>query len=84
METVSSREMLCVLKTPRDLQMLFAAVTHLVEGLSLETLLTLKPEKSLICLVGTWRSIISITEQQSILFLKKLIRNKASRFCRME
>jgi hypothetical protein len=34
---------------------MFAAVTHLVEGLSLETLLTLKVEKSLICLVGTRR-----------------------------
>jgi hypothetical protein len=39
--------------TSRDLQMLFAAAKHLVEGLSLETLLTLKVEKSLICLVGT-------------------------------
>jgi hypothetical protein len=29
-------------KTPRDLLMLFAAVTHLAEGLRLETLLTLK------------------------------------------
>jgi hypothetical protein len=28
-----------------DRQMLFAAVTHLVEGLSLEILLTLKVEK---------------------------------------
>jgi hypothetical protein len=27
-------EIVCLLKTPRDLQMLFAAVTHLVEGLS--------------------------------------------------
>jgi hypothetical protein len=64
--------------------MLFAAVTHLVEGLSLETLLTLKVEKSLICLVGTRRTTISITEQQTILFLKALIRNQASRFCRLE
>jgi hypothetical protein len=60
--------------------MLFAAVTHLVEGLSLETLLTLKVEKSLICLVDTWRPTVSIVEQQSILFLKTLIKNKASRF----
>jgi hypothetical protein len=37
-------KMLCLLKTPRDLQILFAAVTHLVERLSLETLLTLKIE----------------------------------------
>jgi hypothetical protein len=42
--------------------MLFAAAKHLVEGLSLETLLTLKVEKSLICLVGTRRSIVSTTE----------------------
>jgi hypothetical protein len=34
--------MLCLLKTSRDLQMLFAAVAHLVEGLNHETLLTLK------------------------------------------
>jgi hypothetical protein len=30
---VSSREMLCSLITSRDLQMLFAAVTHFVEGM---------------------------------------------------
>jgi hypothetical protein len=63
--------------------MLFAAVKHLVEGQSLESLLTLKVEKSLICLNGTWRLTVSIIEQQSILFLKTL-RNKASRFCRLE
>jgi hypothetical protein len=43
--------------------MLFAAVNHLVEGLSLETLLTLKVEKPLICLVGTRRPTVSIIEQ---------------------
>jgi hypothetical protein len=59
--------------------MMFAAVTHLVEGLSLETLLTLKVEKSLICLVRARRPTVSIIEQL-ILFLKTLIRNKASRF----
>jgi DNA-binding TFAR19-related protein (PDSD5 family) len=64
--------------------MLFAAVTHLVEGLSLEALLTLNVEKSLIWLVGTRRLTVSITEQQLILFLKTLIRNKASRCCRLE
>jgi hypothetical protein len=37
----------------------FAAVTHLVEGLSLETLLTLKVEMSLICLVGTQRTTVN-------------------------
>jgi hypothetical protein len=52
--------------------MLFAAVTHLVEGLRFETLLTLKTEKSLFCLVGTWRPAVPVTEQ-SILFLKRLI-----------
>jgi hypothetical protein len=31
-------------ETFRDLQMLFAAVTHLVEGLNLETLMTPKVE----------------------------------------
>jgi hypothetical protein len=74
---VSLRNMLCLLKTSRDLQMI-AVVTHLVEGRSLETLLTLKVEMSQICLVGIRRPTISITEQESILFLKTLIRNKAS------
>jgi hypothetical protein len=64
--------------------MLFAAVTHLVEGLSLETLLALKVGKFLICLVGTRRPTVSIMEQQSIVFLKTLIRNNASGFCRVE
>jgi hypothetical protein len=53
--------------------MLFAAVTHLAEGLSLETLLTLRAEKSLICLVAIWRPTVSIIEQQSVLLLKKLL-----------
>jgi hypothetical protein len=35
---------------------LFAAVTHLVEGVRLETLLTLKEKKSIIFLLSTWRS----------------------------
>jgi hypothetical protein len=61
---MSSMEMVCLLKTSRDLQMLFAAVTHLVEGLSLETVLALKVGKSLICLVGTRSPTVSITEQQ--------------------
>jgi hypothetical protein len=79
MENVSSREMICLLKTSRDLQTLFAAVTRLVEGLSLKTLLALKVEKSLICLGGTRRPTVSIIEQESILFFKTLIINKASR-----
>jgi hypothetical protein len=72
--------MLCLLKTSRDLQILLAAVTHLVEGLSLKTLLTSEVEKSLICLVGTWRQTGSIIEQQSFLFLKTLIRIKRQDF----
>jgi hypothetical protein len=58
--------------------MVFAAVTQTVEELSLETLLTV--EKSLICFVVTRSPTVSITEQQPILFLKRLLRNKASRF----
>jgi hypothetical protein len=38
----------------------YAAMTHFIEGLSLETLLTLKVEKFLICLVGIRRPTISI------------------------
>jgi hypothetical protein len=44
--------MLCLLKTSRDLQKLFAAVTHQVEGLSLETLLTLKDGEVSDLLIG--------------------------------
>jgi hypothetical protein len=64
--------------------MLFAHMTHFFEGLSLETLLTLKVEKSVICLVRTRRPTVFIIEQRLILFLKTLIRNKASRFCGLE
>jgi hypothetical protein len=46
--TMNSAKIVCLLKTSRDWQMLFAAVTHLAEGLSLKTLLTLKAEKSVI------------------------------------
>jgi hypothetical protein len=46
---------MCLLKVLRDLQMLFTAVAHIDEGLSFETLLTLKVEESLIILVGTRR-----------------------------
>jgi hypothetical protein len=69
-------EMLYLLKTSRDLQMMFAAVMHLVEGLSSETLLTLRVEKSLFFLVGA-RSSVNIV-------LKTSIRNKTSRFCCLE
>jgi hypothetical protein len=47
--------------------MLFAAVTRVVEGLSLETLLTLKVETSFIYLVGTQRPTVSVIERQLIL-----------------
>jgi hypothetical protein len=33
---------------------------------------------------GTWRLTVPIREQQSILLSKTLIRNTASRFCRLE
>jgi hypothetical protein len=46
----------------------FAAVTHLVEGLSPETLLTLKMENSLVYFVGTRRPTVSVIEQQLILY----------------
>jgi hypothetical protein len=46
MEKVYFREILFLLKMSRDLQMLFSAITHLVE--ELDTFLTLKVEKSLI------------------------------------
>jgi hypothetical protein len=42
--------------------MLFSAVTHLVEGPSLQILLTLMMEKSLICLVGTPGPTVTIIE----------------------
>jgi hypothetical protein len=51
---------------------MFAAETHLVEGLG--TLLALNVEKYLICLVGTRRPAVSTIEQQPILFLKMLIK----------
>jgi hypothetical protein len=52
MEKVCFREILFLLKMSRDLQTLFAAITRLVEGLSLETFFTLKVEKSQICFAG--------------------------------
>jgi hypothetical protein len=41
---------------------MFAVVMHLVEGLSPETLLTLKVEKSLFYLVGTRSSVNFVLE----------------------
>jgi hypothetical protein len=54
-------------------------VEHLAEVLYLNALLTLKMKKSLINLEGTWRLTVSIEGGQSILLLKTLMRNKASR-----
>jgi hypothetical protein len=62
MEKVSFREILFLLKVWRDLQVLFAAITHLVKGLSLETFFTLKVEKSLICFAGICKPTVSIIE----------------------
>jgi hypothetical protein len=62
--------------------MLLAMAEHLAEGLDLNALLTLKTDKSLINLEGTQRITVSITDWQSILLLKTIMRNKASRsFC---
>jgi hypothetical protein len=80
MEKVSFRGILFLLKMSRDLQMLFAAITRLVKGLSLETFFTLK---SLSCFAGIRKPTVSIIEQQLILFLKTLTRNKATRCCRL-
>jgi hypothetical protein len=75
--------MLCLLETSRNLQM-SAGVSRHIEEPSLQTLLTLNVENPLISLVGTRRPTESTIEQQTILFLKTLIRNKASIFCRLE
>jgi hypothetical protein len=68
----------CSVKTSRDVQMTCASVTHLDVVLSLETLLILKVEKSLICLMGTPRATISLIERRLILFLETLTRSKES------
>jgi hypothetical protein len=84
-EHVSSTAKLCLLKTSIDLQVLFAAVKHLLEELSLDTLFTdVKGGKVSNFLSGYTETNIFIREQQSILFLKTLITNKASRFFRLE
>jgi hypothetical protein len=56
--------MLCLLKTSRGLWILFAAVTQLTEGLSLETILALQLEKPVNSLVGTRRPTLSKTQQK--------------------
>jgi hypothetical protein len=42
--------------------MFSAAATHIAEGLSFKTVLTLKGETCLMCLVGTWRPTVYIIE----------------------
>jgi hypothetical protein len=83
-ENISFREILFLLKMSRHLHLLFATITHAVEGLNLETFFTLKVEKSLIFFAGICKPTVSIIEQELILFLKTLTRNKASRCCRLE
>jgi hypothetical protein len=61
-----------------------AAMTHVAEGLCFNSLLTLKVENSLICLVGTRIPVVSKMEGQCILPLKTFTRNKASRCRRVE
>jgi hypothetical protein len=58
-------------------------VEHLTEGLDLNALLTLKMEKSLLNLEGARRLAVSKIDWQSILLLKTLMRNKASRCLRL-
>jgi hypothetical protein len=55
------RQCLCQVY-PKVLHMSFAALAHPTEGLRLRALLTLKVEKSLICLVGTRIPTVSMIE----------------------
>lgn len=52
--------------------MLFAAVMHLEVGPSLETLCTIKVEKTPICSLGTQQPAGPITEKQLILSITKI------------
>jgi hypothetical protein len=61
------------------LQTALAAETHLAEGLILKLRCTVKAEKSPIDLVGMHRLTASKTDEQLILSLKSLIRERASR-----
>jgi hypothetical protein len=65
-------------KMLKNLQISFAEMTHLPEGLFLNALLTLKVENSLSCLVDTRIPTVSMMEWQLILPLKTLIISKAS------
>jgi hypothetical protein len=75
-EKLPSKEMVCLLKTSRNRQLLFAVVTHLDDGRSLEALRTLEVEKSLIYLEYTRRPAVSIIEQHLILSLERPTKNK--------
>jgi hypothetical protein len=67
-----------------SLQIKLAAETHLTDGLTVKVLLTTKVEKSLILLEGIRKLTVSNMEKQLILFLKTLIRKRASRCFRLE
>jgi hypothetical protein len=54
------------------------SLTHLYDELLLETLLTLKLIKPLICFKGTRRPTLSVIEQQLISSLKTLTRNEVA------
>jgi hypothetical protein len=60
--------------------MLFPAVTHLVEGLSPDTLVALKVKESPICSAGKRKSTAFTIEQEKALFLEILIRIKRQDF----
>jgi hypothetical protein len=60
---VPSKEIVSVLKTSKNWQMLFATVDRLVRGRRRETLLILKGEKSQICLMNARRSVIFRTKR---------------------
>jgi hypothetical protein len=63
------------MKTPRDLQMLFASVAHLDEGLSLETLFTLKVGKVPHLLSG-YTEAISIHNRSGVNFILENVNKK--------
>jgi hypothetical protein len=67
--TLGSRAGCVYIKTYMNRQMLFTAVTHLGEGLSFETLLTLKVEKPLICVVCAQGPRVSFRELQLFISL---------------
>jgi hypothetical protein len=63
---------MCIKNVQRFADVL-SILVHLVERLSLKTLLMLKVQKSLICLMGTRKPTVSIVEKQlSNLFSKTL------------